>query len=145
MCPQKIHDDLDVPHGKEFVEALTDQKYKSLILDYICAGFISLASSMPRGKSMILDSPTFGCQPVCVKDGVLVDSLVQRQNNKGEADFAVWWHAQESDAKQIIVHAGDTDIYMYGMSICDRNMIPGKNIVVERIVDTEYVHVSEIR
>ena len=141
VCPSKLTDESNIPHGRQFMEALTDKKFKSLLLHYICASFTSLALNMPEGHSLIIDSPTFGKVPVCVQNGVL-HQLDKRENSKGEADFGIWFHATCSDTKQIIIHAEDTDIYMYGIDLCGCGVFVRKNVVVERIINTDYVHVS---
>ena len=141
VCPSKISDEDAIPHGEIYAEALTDSKYKSLLLDYITVSFTVLAKQQigPDTK-VIIDSPTFGNTPVEVSYQQS-KGLCNRANNKGEADCAVWFHAVSSTHSQVLIHAGDTDIYMYGLALFDQGHLNNKEVAVERVKDAEYVQI----
>ena len=107
----------EIPHGRQFSEALTDKKFKSLLLDYISAALITLATShIPHDSTLIIDSPTYGNVPMSVKNKT-IKAFDNRKNSKGEADCGVYFNARSSQCKQIVINASDTDIYMYGMAL----------------------------
>ena len=91
---------------------------------------------------VIIDSPTYGDTPIHVH-GQRSVLLHDKKNNKGEADCAVWFHAACSSHRQVLVHAGDTDIFMYGLALCEQGHFQQKQVCVERMKDAEYVLIDE--
>jgi hypothetical protein len=142
-CPSKISDNDSVPHGLQYAEALTDPKYKALLLDYITVSFTVFAKRNLTGPTqLIIDCPTYGQHPHAVTLGSSIP-LPNRQNNKGEADCGVWFHARCSDCPQVLIHAGDTDIYVYGIALADMGSFPNKDVAVERILNKDYVKINQ--
>ncbi len=59
-----------------------------------------------------------------------------RFNNKGEADYAVWFHAAKSTCESILVVSADTDVYMFGLPLIEMGYLKlpngdEKSIIVE--------------
>jgi hypothetical protein len=139
-CPLLIRDEDLIPHGELYAEALTDKRFKTMLIDYISLTIPVLAKAHGLDVEVIIDSPTFGDTPVSIKDGETTP-LHARKNNKGEADCGVWFHAACSHCDSIFVHAGDTDVFMYGLSLYDQGHFQDKQVVVERATDAEYVDI----
>ena len=55
-CPEAIGDDDNIPQGELFAEALTDARYKSMLIDYISVSFPLLAKSQHLDAVIIIDS-----------------------------------------------------------------------------------------
>ena len=67
-----------------------------------------------------------------------------RKNNKGEADYAMYFHAMKSAFDNIMIIASDTDVVIYGLPLFDsRDDSPYnmKNIVIERS-SNEYICIN---
>ena len=140
-CSHAIHDDDPIPHGEMFAEALTDARYKSLLINYISLSFPVLAKSQQIDEIIIIDSETYST-PIQVACGQTI-SLPARKNNKGEADCGVWFHAAHSDCDTVVIHDGDTDVFMYGLALYEQGHFQDKNILVERAKGAEYVSINE--
>ena len=141
-CPTKNSDEDLIPHGQQFVEGLTNKTYKELVLNYVSLAFIALSKSeMNSNQQLIIDSPTFDTVPLIMSNGHS-QPMSERSNNKGEADFGVWWHAKCSNCSQVIVHASDTDIYMNGIALAEGKNFSGKQVCVERMLHAEYVSIN---
>ena len=139
-CPTVLKDEDQIPHGEIFAEGLTDVRYKSLLIDYISVNFCQLACQLESDITVIIDSPTYDT-PIEVKDGQHIP-LQERKNNKGEADSGVWFHAGKSSCDNILVHAGDTDIFMYGLALYEQCHFQQKKVCVERVAGAEYVSID---
>jgi hypothetical protein len=143
ICPSTIQDDALIPLGQQYVEALNDRKFKGLLLDYITVSFTVLAEMyLSPNQQLILDSPIHGETPVSTTYGRSY-AVQDRKNNKGEADSGVYWHCKCSTCPQIIIHAGDTDIYMIGIALSSEGHFQNKHVVVERMMNAEYVDITK--
>ena len=61
----------------------------------------------------------------------------------GEADYAIWHHVKHSGPGNILVCAGDTDIFMTGLALQSLGALgDGKAIMIERRRDEDYLDVS---
>ena len=68
---------------------------------------------------------------------------LQEKNNKGQADCGVWFHAACSLCDTIVVHAGDTDVFMYGLALYEQGHFQHKKVFVEREKGVEYVSIDQ--
>ena len=142
-CPSQINHGDEVPHGQLFAAALSNEKYKSLLINYLSNALCDTAKCcLKSNESLIIDSPTFDQCPHKVVFGKF-SALPERSNNKGEADIAIWWHVKFSHCKQILVHATDTDIYLYGVALMDLHFFhPDKQIAVETQFNNCFVSIN---
>ena len=66
-CPQLIRDADKIPNGEVFAEALTDAKFKSLLINFISVNFPLLAKSLQLDIIIIIDSQTYGDTPLQIE------------------------------------------------------------------------------
>ena len=71
-CPEAIGDDDNIPQGELFAEALTDARYKSMLIDYISVSFPLLAKSQHLDAVIIIDSQTYGVEYVSIDQGCAI-------------------------------------------------------------------------
>ncbi len=145
--PPIIADNTKIIHGQNFSTALKDSKFKGKLIDYLSTFFTAKAQmSLSPGQHLIVDSPTFDQNPVHVSNGQICVAT-DRCNNKGEADNGLWFHCFKSPCNQVLVVAGDTDVYMYGLALfgCGYFKTYGgvnKKIAVERDFKREFVDIN---
>ena len=147
--PTEIKLDDPLLFGQNYATALQNKVYKVEIINILSTGLMEKAKEFHHSlqdKQVIIDSPTFGKVPKVICNGE-VENLVTRANNKGEADCGVWFHARASRCAQVLVCAGDTDIYMYGLSLMEMGYFELHNkqklVAVERVWGKEYVNINE--
>ena len=143
---KNISDTEKILHGDMYVGALADTAFKSQLISYLCHYFLEKGKNVLKpGQSLIIDSDAMGNSPKCSEFGSVI-TLHSRTNNKGEADCGVWFHAKVSQCDNILVLAGDTDIYMYGLVLFELGLLTntstGKKIAVERQYNKEYVSMN---
>ena len=145
ICPPHIKDNDKVPHGQNFASALSNKFYKQMLINYMCTYLCEKArQSLVENKCLIIDSPTYDQVPRMVKNGE-VSSAISRKNNKVEADIAIWWHVKFSHCKQILVHASDTDIYLYGAALMDLDFFQkDKKIAVETKLNKLFIPINQL-
>lgn len=133
--------------GSDFVSALQSKFFKRRLINYLCYTFVALAKTkLQENQTLTIDSSTFGTSPLEINmKGI--SNPQQRQNNKGEADCAVWFHACKSSCSHIIICANDTDIWVYGLALLERDKfnhrenIP-KQVCIELSYQREYVDIN---
>ncbi len=96
-----IYNDSPIPHGSQYTKALQNPDFKSNLVLYICNYLLNLALFFTNDRSItfIIDSDAF-CPPLCVQNGKSFP-LLSRNNNKGEADYSIWFHASQYDCPQV--------------------------------------------
>ena len=134
-----ITDDGYVPHGTQYTSALQISNFKSKLITYLVNTFTQMALDKCQNTKLIIDYK--GKFPLSIFGGK-VDNMVDRCNNKGEADSGIWFHAAKSTSKQIIVIANDTDVFMYGIALMESGYLSNKDVAVERCYEREYVSIN---
>ncbi len=141
LLPEKITGEEELPHGSYFTTALTNESFKKRLIDFVCFKFVELAMvDLNDCQTLIIDSSTFGSSPMMIKGGGPVHCLV-RNNNKGEADFGVWHHTIASNCDTVIIHAADSDVYIYGLVVHELLSLD-KHIFVQRS-HNDYVDINK--
>ena len=142
-----IADAFPIIYGTEFVSALQNKIYKRRLVNYLCKAFSTISKTELREhQSFLIDSSVFGTSPIKVQRGEITN-LLNRKNNNGEADCAVWFHAHVSDCPQIIICANETDIWVYGLALMERDYFKIedsdlKQICVEINFQNDYVNIN---
>ena len=113
-----------------------------MLIDYISVSFPLLAKSQHLDAVIIIDSQTYGETPIQFESGQSTP-LFARKNNKGEANCGVWFHAACSLCDTIVIHAGDTDVFMYGLALYEQGHFQHKKVFVEREKGVEYVSIHQ--
>ena len=106
-----------------------------------------LQEELKEKQCFIIDSGTFGTTPVKI-EGCEISNPQNRQNNKGEADCAVWFHANKSNCPQITICANDTDIWVYGIVLMEKghfkdNKGVSKQISVKISFQNDYININK--
>ena len=136
-----ISDNLTCLHGTEYTSALQDSVFKTKLIDYITAKFKEKAMEMNNSKTLILDTPYTKSDPILVSAGE-TRNCSERENEKGEADCGIWFHACCSTSENIVVIANDTDVWMYGLAILESGFLANKQVIIELSNEKEYVHLN---
>ena len=70
----------------------------------------------------------------------------ERENEKGEADCGIWFHACRSSSQNILVIANDTDVWIYGLALLETGYLSlkeaNKQVIIELSHEKEYVHLN---
>lgn len=121
---------------------MSQPNFKSRLVSYITAKFVSFAEErLTAAQSLLVDSPALA-EPVLIdKTG----KMALPANQKGEGDHGVWFHAIRSPFKNVVVFANDTDIWMYGLALCELGILKNKTVFVERKQNAEYVRIDTVR
>ena len=114
----EISDSFACLHGSDYSAALHNMSFKQKLVDYITSKFNEKALILNPGQKLILDTPPTKTVPLRVSDGQS-GQCSERKNNKGEADYAIWFHACQSKCDKILVIANDSDVWMYGLAILE--------------------------
>ena len=137
ICPGTLSGDSLITHGATYVEALSDLTFKSILLDFLSNNFVNFAQmECGTGYFFIIDSSTFDV-PKCITNHSVLECN-QRANEKGEADFAIWWHVQCSNCQQILIISGDTDVPMYGLALNEKGYLHTVQTKKAIIVELEF-------
>ena len=140
-----ISDNLACLHGTDHSAALQDPVFKTKLIEYITIKFKQMAIDLNNSKTLILDTPHTKTIPLLVSDGKS-RICTERENEKGEADCGIWFHACCSPSQNILVIANDTDVWMYGLTILESGYISlgqvNKQVIVELSYEKEYVHLN---
>ena len=119
-----------------------------MLIDYLCNGSALKAKhSLQDHQHVIIDAPTYGQEPTLISLGKM-ESCPIRKNNKGEADCGLWFHAKCTPMSHVLIVAGDTDVYMYGLALMEAGWLKSqegvqKQIAVERRFEKEYVSLNK--
>ena len=137
----EISDSSACLHGSDYSAALHNMSFKQKLIDYVTSKFNEKALLLNPGQTLILDTPTTKTVPLRVSDGQS-DQCSERKNNKGEADYAIWFHACQSKCDKILVTANDCDIWMYGLAILEAGFLIDKDINIELCFGKEYIYLN---
>lgn len=140
-----IGDDIPVIRGADYVNALQCAQFKSRLIDYLSVKFESMASSLDSDKQLIIDSGAYDTNPMLI-NCLGASVMANRRNNKGEADYNIWFHAHTSPCNNILVIANDTDVFMYGLAQSQTQPPLAqdkiKQIAVELEFERSYVYIN---
>ena len=140
--PESINSNDCIMHGKHYASAFSDPKFKRSLVNFVMSVFQEKAkSSLTDGQELYLDYENDKGVIFINSSGVSVS--LSRLNNKGEADNAIFWHARVSPKANILIKAGDSDVFMYALALRDMGDLPDvQNIVVE-IDNQQYVWINK--
>ena len=132
---------------QEFQKQLANPAWKSALISHL-SDYLKKAvgSQLHHDQSLIIDVPG-APSPLRIekKDGeIIVSSLDALSHNLGEADYAIWFHVRNCKEKNVIIAAGDTDIFMYGLALTSVDALgpDEKTIMVERKRDSDYLNLN---
>ena len=130
------------PRGSEFQKLLTDPVFKEQLVVALAESLLQLGSKMRDNQRIVVDSPGLDI-PMAVTAGAAPTGMPELSHTLGEADYAIWHHVKHCEQNKVIVCAGDTDIFMYGMALQSIGALgEGREIVIERKKDEDYLHLS---
>ena len=92
--------------------------------------------------NLILDSEDLS-QPIIIRNKIEL-LLPMLSNQKGEADYNIWYHVKNTLSQNILIVGNDTDIWVYGMALFEGGQLGNKQIRVERVINAEYVDINHI-
>ena len=139
----EIRNDLPVVHGSRYISLLANSKtFKEKFIKYLSTQMLRNALTVTSNESVkiIMDTPSF-TQPAMIKDG-----SVERHpsNQHGEADYAIWHHASQCEARHILVFSSDTDTWVYGLAIKERGYLGHKNVYVQQGNTGGFVNINQL-
>ena len=139
-CIPPVAADTNILHSSDYSSALCVPEYKSNLINILLQQFIFFALSATTNSdiTIMIDSPSFNF-PVHIAHKKTT-SLPQNQH--GEADYAVWYHAINSQSLNILLISGDTDSWVYGMGIFEAGWLRDKFAVVQRGISGEFVNIN---
>ena len=132
----------EIPHGKEFQQLLANKELKSKLVTYLMNSFRQMAMQIDLSIALIFDYADIQ-QPVVILNRRELP-LPMLSNKNGEADYNVWFHVRNSLTQTILITGSDTDIWVYGMALFETGLLGEKQIVVERVINAEYVDINAI-
>ena len=101
-----------------------------MLIDYLYNGLALKAKhSLQDNQYLIIDVPTYGQEPTIISLGIMEPSRpTSRVNNKGEANCGLWFHAKCSSMSRVLIVAGDTDVYMYGLALMEAGWLKSEGV-----------------
>ena len=127
---------LPIPHGSEYSASLCVPEFKTNLVDLITTKFLIMAQG--SNTNMVIDSPSLD-NPVYMCNGIL-SSIGANQH--GEADYALWHHTIHCNGMNCLVVASDTDVWVYGLGLCEAGWLRNKMVIVQRGNSGEYVNIN---
>ena len=108
----------------------------------LAESLLQLGSKLRDNQRIVVDSPGLEI-PMAVTAGAAPTGMPELAHTLGEADYAIWHHVKHCQQNKVIVCAGDTDIFMYGMALQSIGALgEGREIIIERKKDEDYLHLS---
>ena len=137
-----IHD--RPPRGSEFQSLLTNPAFKQKLLEALAESLCHLGDRLSQDQRIVVDSPGLDVPVAVTATSAPVDMPELAHKLGDEADYAIWHHVKHSGPGNILVCAGDTDIFMTGLALQSLGALgDGKDIMIERRRDEDYLKVSE--
>ena len=136
----------------EFQKSLQNPAFKKQLTDALAERLLQIGEKLDADQKLVVDSPGYDT-PMCVTNMGSPSAMPDIAHRLGEADYAIWHHIRHCSEGSIVVVAGDTDIFMYGMALQSVGLLGDmveqgglkewrKCIVMERQRDADYLQVT---